>query len=667
MNYQVRIKTILAAIFYSALLFIVIMSITRYIMFLAYVDMELLVNKSSDVQKMFLMGVRYDLRFISLSLLPIILVSLLVAIKEKYYLKLKLGISIYIMIIGLLIIVMGVINFFYYQTYHNHIDIFIFNLVNGETIATLKNIYEDYPVILIVFFLILMTYIYFWIISSLLNKELFKKKMNKYLFIFAVFIYFLGFFIFARGSISTFPLRKEDSQVSNIIVLNKLTPNGFFALDWANKARKRDQKFRAVSKEKGKKLLKLSLSSDNLVLMTPKNKYLEKNKPNVVLAIMESMGSNMLVFDSEKDNDLLGSLRSHFKNDFIFSRFISSGNGTMPSLANIMFNSVVSTISQSSMRNKKLQGSIFTPYKKAGYKTVFIYPGNAMWQNLVNYLPVQDVDLVVDQNTIMNLYPESKEQMTPWGVPDEYAFKYIKYELQTSKKPIFLVLMSTTNHPPYKVPDTYSPENLILKDLYSKRSETSSEEDMEMLETYQYASNCLGDFITYIKANKLSHKTIIGATGDHQMRRIKAKQPSEMMLDKAVPYYIYIPDEILNKVKWKYDITRVGSHKDVIPTLMHFSLSEALYFNLGGKNILSNSFSKEEDFGINNKVWITYDGAYSLDKPIQFYEWLNNGLLLNTNSQRDASKLEIQKIEAYKNLQRWLVNYQIMGYVEQDY
>lgn len=48
------------------------------------------------------------------------------------------------------------------------------------------------------------------------------------------------------------------------------------------------------------------------------------------MALMESFGSNMLAFDEPGKNDLLGSLRPHFKEDFVFKRFLSEDNGTAP-------------------------------------------------------------------------------------------------------------------------------------------------------------------------------------------------------------------------------------------------------------------------------------------------------------------------------------------------
>lgn len=50
----------------------------------------------------------------------------------------------------------------------------------------------------------------------------------------------------ARGSVGTFPLRRANAQVSDLTVLNKLTPNGLMAIDWAIKDYQADIQFEIV-------------------------------------------------------------------------------------------------------------------------------------------------------------------------------------------------------------------------------------------------------------------------------------------------------------------------------------------------------------------------------------------------------------------------------------
>ena len=186
------------------------------------------------------------------------------------------------------------------------------------------------------------------------------------------------------------------------------------ALDWALKDKKMDTSFAPVSQEKGSSL-KAQLGIDSLNAQTLLITWLEANKPNVVVNIMESFGSNMLALDHPEKNDLLGQLRPHFKDDFVFKRFLSEDNGTAPSLAAMLFHSPFENISHSSEQKVKLQGVPFSIYKTAGYKTVFISPGNMAWRNLATYLPIQGVDVVYDQNTLMKMYPESIAEQGTWG------------------------------------------------------------------------------------------------------------------------------------------------------------------------------------------------------------------------------------------------------------
>lgn len=66
----------------------------------------------------------------------------------------------------------------------------------------------------------------------------------------------------------------------------------------------------------------------SLSTITPYNSF---NKPHIFLNLMESFANNALKFHSLKVN-LLGELERHFKEDFVFEKFLSAANGTAPSL-----------------------------------------------------------------------------------------------------------------------------------------------------------------------------------------------------------------------------------------------------------------------------------------------------------------------------------------------
>ncbi|MFC1890321.1 LTA synthase family protein, partial [Thermodesulfobacteriota bacterium] len=153
---------------------------------------------------------------------------------------------------------------------------------------------------------------------------------------------------------------------------------------------------------------------------------------------------------------------------------------------------------------------------------------------------------------------------------------------------------------------------------------------------------------------------LIAATADHQMRRIKARFPEESMLNKAVPFYLYIPDEILQHVPFEYDKNRVGSHKDIMPTLYSYSLSDSAYYSVGGRNMLVVDEATEKAFGYNRAVWITEEGINTLEGDIQFYPWVDEGGLLVQDAPIDRAD-DLKKIEAFLDLRTWYINCQVRG------
>lgn len=57
------------------------------------------------------------------------------------------------------------------------------------------------------------------------------------------------------------------------------------------------------------------------------------------------------------------------------------------------------------------------------------------------------VDALYDQNALLEMYPESAKEMTDWGVPDEYAYHLAEKLLKEAKQPLFISILTVTNHP----------------------------------------------------------------------------------------------------------------------------------------------------------------------------------------------------------------------------
>ncbi len=633
--YQLRIRSLLRVLWGQVCWLVLIFTATRLWMYLTFAAPEQLAGRSEDLRRMWLTGLFFDLRIAIVSLAPLLLLGFAMAAHERMWLWLRRFTPYCVGLIAFVVAAAAICNFYYYQTYHTHFDIFIFGLAEDDTVAVLGNMWEDYPLVKVFLATLVIAVIPFWLSRRALQRPVAHGGWTTPVFAGFLLVNLLLFFVMARGSVGVFPLRRSNAQVSDLVVLNKLAPNALVAIGWAFADHSKDARIEPVTYAEGVELRKAT-SLHDLDGHTAANQWLAENPPHVFMALLESFGSNMLAFDEAGKCDLLGSLRPHFGEDFVFRRFVPEGNGTAPSMAAIWFLSPVANVSHSSVQSIRLDFTPFAVYKKAGYRLVFIYSGNQMWRNLVNYMPVQGIDELYDENYLISRYPEAATAKTAWGVPDEYGFRLAEELLANASQPLFISMLTMTNHPPYLAPPHYRPLP-VESPAFAARSEEGAKEQLNMLSTFQYAANAFGNFVTRVKQSSLGEKTLIAGTGDHQMRRIKAVCPQEQVLNWAVPFYLYVPPQILANTSYKYEPERVGAHKDVFPTLYHFSLSNITYRALGGRNMLAPEDDEMRAFGNNASVFIDEGGSYSFTDPPVIYPWHDaTGLLVKETPQRQT-------------------------------
>ena len=323
--------------------------------------------------------------------------------------------------------VLSFINYFYIQTFHSPLDLFVFNFLHEEPLAVLTTVWQDYPVVLATLMVLmastLLTLFWGWS-NRKLEQSQFLSRLSVLQSIALGVVFILLFSLLARGSLtSRYPLRRNNAQVSVIENINHVVLNAPMAMYYAWSDYKKALTFKAVDSQTGKALL-AQTGLTTLYAQTPENSFLKHSKPNVALFIMESMGTNLLSFDQKDHLDLLGAFRPHYENDWVFTRFLSADLHTIQSVSQLLFLSPVSQISTSTARLVSLPGTPFETYKKAGYRTVFVTSGTTVWKNLSEYLPIQYVDEVYDKTHLMDFYHLSDSSV--WGVEDHFAFDFMQ-------------------------------------------------------------------------------------------------------------------------------------------------------------------------------------------------------------------------------------------------
>ncbi len=650
-----------------ALISLISCALSRYILFHTQGTLEISQLYHADIIRMFVYGTFFDLRVICI-LFGLCLVAMsLLAISEKTTSLWHRCYPTIVTLLSFIIIWLNFVNIKYYQIYQRSIDVFIFGLFDDDTKAILKTLWHDYPVISIIFITVLGLIIFYWLFARLQRWCIKNINPNNKLFSSTIItlVIFAMVGIGCRGSLSTFPLRQGDSQVSELKFLNMLTPNGVIALEWAYKDYKRSKQFRSVSQNEGRHLFTqffnrpMSADLTNLLTKTTEQPFLATHPPHVVLSVMESLGEHMLSLDTPQ-RDLLGELRPHLQTDWLFKRFVSEGDGTIDSLARLIVRSPNSNISQSIAQGYTFVSNLFQPYKDKGYKIIFVYAGNGAWRNLGKFLAEQGVDEFVEQSTLQKYFPDAKPNA--WGVPDEYMFQYMEKRLVEADKKgehLFIMSMSMTNHPPYEAPPGYQKTNILLTGNEKVRLSHLAEgsELKEIFHTFRYSNNELGKFISWVKAHSFGNKTIIAATGDHNVRGIGYPSKAELVLGHAVPFYLYVPKNYQGQSV--YDPQRVGSHKDIIATLYQLSLSNQAYYQTSC-DMLAPTLNKDWCFGYNPEVILTTEGAYSL-LDSKFYPWQDTDsiLLAGEKPMSDQQNLFFNQKKITGELLEWLTLWQI--------
>ena len=630
-------------------------------------------GRGRDLWAMWNLGIRYDIRTIIIGLLPIFLVGIAACFSSIANWLYSWVQKIYSPFLFLVFSAATLTNFYYYRTFQKEIDVMVFGLKDDDTRAVMSSVITDYPFFRVLLLVVVVTILFSWLTRFLwhvCNKWTATHNRGGWSVatISAKSAVLFGFtllaFIGARGTLHNIPLRQRDRSISKIPVLNNAVPNALLAFNWAWNNYLDNPSYPPVEAEEGRILAINSIGQEALTEKTSVNQYLEKNPPHVVLAVVEGFGSGLLEFDKAGTVDLLGSLRPHAEGDFFFRRFLAENFRTMAALTRTLFYCPDMDVTKGLFKKIKLENSAFETYKSYGYETVFIHTGLPSWWDMQAYLEVQGVDRTFFSEDFLEKYSDAKLNIASgsWGLPDEFAYRLALELLENSSKPLFIVIMTLSNHSPFNVPPGYTdrfpinPDSEVLDRFYESKATTRN-----ILTGYQYATNCLGDFVSAVKKSQYGSRTIIGATGDHTSAQIKAEYPNGLFLNKATPFYIYIPKPILDTSKHGYEPLRAGSHKDILPTLYNFSLSGATYFTVGGRNMLAIHDDNARSFGYNIRLYMDNLGIVATGDDFSgtWHSW-DKGWTLNETTEAIPPPIE-EKIDSYEKLYRWQINSRIGG------
>jgi phosphoglycerol transferase MdoB-like AlkP superfamily enzyme len=274
-------------------------------------------------------------------------------------------------------------------------------------------------------------------------------------------VVFFALIFAGKGTLREMALQRQHLTVTTSQFLNDMVPNGAIALKYAWDSRGQSQNLKdplAGLKSMGfdsaraaAQVLGLPHESEAqikaaLTAHAPVAKGTPKK--NLVFFLMESWGAEPILYQSPTF-DVLGRLAPTLGKACHFSNFDSAHAGTHPSLEAILFSTPITPLTLGDVGRRPIPWAIPKVIRDAGYQTLFVTSARSGWRDLNRVLAVQGFDEVVDANTLKAHYPDAN--LGIWGVWDRYVFEYLKKRLsaQPSDKPIFVFVLTSTNHPPY--------------------------------------------------------------------------------------------------------------------------------------------------------------------------------------------------------------------------
>ena len=678
----------------------------RFIFLLRFGNFEQLLEYWPDIFEAFWVGFKFDSKVISIALVPFIVIHILLLVSRWLSHYWQRGVPYFLALLTFVFYTFLFIDQLYYSYFQNHIDIHAFALLEDDTTAILISAWREFPLLRNILLLLgvygLSTWLLFCISrwSANLQNPLRKWSLQLGLGLFCILFSVLNI----RGSLSVFPLTRDDQSISFNQFLNFLAYNGIFSFGdaWFSRQKNHystdmthilhkyehvsvDEAFKNYYPKKQTPNWSRSYASQKAVKKTDASKpkpeldpaieeYLfrplvtssdataprrhDKNAQyHVLLIIMESWSSYYLQLHSSQLN-LLGDLAKHMSELIHFTNFYSSANGTIYSLESIFLGNPDNTLIQSKYATLPFRTSIARPFKQQAYQTFFITSGKLHWRNLNTFLLPQGFDVLVGKAYLESYYEQA--QNNEWGVFDEYIYNYAWETLNKAEKPVFITTLSTTHHPPYNIPKHYEIAPLRIPPQLKKDLLTEPSIAQRAFGAFQYANHALGVFLSKIRNSALRDKVIIAITGDHNTWALFNYDQTKFHWKYAVPLMLYLPPALKRQAHINHQ--RFASHIDILPTLHALAIPQAEVLRLG--NDLLNT-KEQYYFAYNNAGWAfdQYGAVKTWGSPI-YYKWDSRQ---RRKLQGASATPALQRLRKRTQAQNVLLNYIIRQSIAREY
>lgn len=587
-----RIPNYIKYIFSNFFLLILFNTIFRVIFYTFFAELE--TASSSEIQRAFWLGIRFDIKLAAIAIFPLSLLVLIVNRRFFNYSFYRKFSNIYLVLGYITLALFYIIDFGYYNYLSIRIDAASLRFLENLQISS-QVLIESYPVFKGLFGLLVFAFLIFKV--SKFNYAKFKKnqihisKRIKTVY-FIASILLLSFSIYS--SFAHYPLRWSEAFFSKNNKINQFALNP--VLNFFDSFAYRSE---GVNMDEFKKYYpviakRLNLPKDSISFerkVTFDSTYAKK--PNVVIVMMESLGVKPISYygNPMKNTPVLDSLITQ---SVSFPNFYIHKYGTAASVfASITGLPDIQNVRTAS-RNPLLQDQRILFDQFIDYEKLYFLGGSANWANIRSIFQSNIKGLKIFEEGSY----ETENRADVWGIDDYQLFKESNNKLEKlskKNKPFIAYIQTSSNHMPYTVPDqkeSYKPLN--ENDVTSNMLQKSGFRSVAQLNALRYLDFNIGRFLERAKKSGYYENTIFAFFGDHNTAMSRTDLlPKEYDLNLEtlhIPFLIHAPKFIKPAV-----IKKNGKIIDLFPTVINLAKINHTNYTLGN-NLLDSTYTKTSSF-----------------------------------------------------------------------
>lgn len=511
----------------------------------------------------FWLGLKYDLRWIAIILLPISLLSLFPKFSPFYSERSKKRWTAYLGVITLLVLFFYGADFgqFAYVNSRLNADALIFAEDPRES---LQMVWQSYPVIWILIGLAGAVIMMTWMFRRM-HVDVEEKNINIHKFSYrrrwhAASILLLGWCIYGFLTIRPLDFFRAfnlDDEFKSNLALNPLqnffTTLRFRKPDYNNHAKEYYPRISEFLQ-----LDKYNLGQNNYSRLVQPGSRSFDSQPNVVLVICESFS----MYKSNMSGNPLNStpyFNEMCREGIFFDRCFTPTFGTARGVFATITGIPDVQLSKFATRNPESvnQRTIVNDFD--GYEKYYFIGGRSQFNNFNG--------LISNINDV-HVFEEGKykaQNVNVWGISDKNLFLEANEVLSKQQKPFFAIIQTADNHRPYNIPeeDKDFERKIIAEDSLQKYGFESLKE----FHAFSYTDYCIKKFIEAAKAQPYFSNTIFVFTGDHGVEgNADALYPAawteQRLTDEHVPLLFYAP-HLLSPQLRKETVSQI----DILPTI----------------------------------------------------------------------------------------------------